>query len=109
MILSASVRKLESMEDVMLELQMAVPSLELDASATASLKKVNGLVLQLETAFYVPEASSLQKVILRYGSNIPYGVSIYNIELKDIFFDALFMMNCFSQMKTGLSWRLSQL
>lgn len=55
------------MEDGMLELEMVVPALQLDASASASLKKVNGLVLQLETAFKVPEASSLQKAILRYG------------------------------------------
>lgn len=77
-ILSASMRKLESMEDVILDLQMTVPDLELDASATASLKKVNGFVLQLETAFNVADASSLQKAILRYGIIITYGVSIYN-------------------------------
>ncbi|XP_026789738.3 apolipoprotein B-100 [Pangasianodon hypophthalmus] len=61
--------RLESMEDGMLELGMAVPALQLDASATASLKKVNGLVLQFETAFNVPEASSRQKASLRYDEN----------------------------------------
>ncbi|KAK3537618.1 hypothetical protein QTP70_017011 [Hemibagrus guttatus] len=61
--------RLESMKDGMLELEMAAPALQLDASASASLKKVNGLVLQLETAFKVPEASSLQKAILRYDEN----------------------------------------
>lgn len=66
--LFVSMSRLESMKDGMLELEMAVPALKLDASASASLKKVNGLVLQLETAFNVLEASSLQKAILRYGT-----------------------------------------
>ncbi|KAM9466083.1 apolipoprotein B-100 [Clarias gariepinus] len=61
--------RLESMSDGMLELEMSVPALQLDASATASLKKLNGLVLQLETAFNVPQASTLQKAILRYDEN----------------------------------------
>ncbi|KAK2843259.1 hypothetical protein Q7C36_011474 [Tachysurus vachellii] len=61
--------RLESMKDAMVELEMAVPALQLDASASASLKKVNGLVLQIETAFKVSEASSMQKAILRYDEN----------------------------------------
>ncbi|KAI5616809.1 apolipoprotein B-100, partial [Silurus asotus] len=61
--------RMESMEDGMVMLKMAVPALQLDASTTASLKKTNGLVLQLETAFNIPETSSLQKTILRYDEN----------------------------------------
>lgn len=80
---SVLMSRLEAMEDGMLELEMAVPALQLDFSATASIKKVNGLVLQLETAFNIPEASSLQKSILRYGI-ILYVLSIY-IREKNIF------------------------
>lgn len=79
--LSVSTSRLQSMEDGILELEMAVPALQLDASATAILKKVNGLVLQLETAFNIPEASSLQKASLRYGIIIPFGFSIYNTRI----------------------------
>lgn len=74
------------MEDGMLELEMAVPALQLDASATGSLKKANGLVLQLETAFNFPEASSMQKAILRYGIIIPYGFCIYNMKIEGCIF-----------------------
>ncbi|XP_066530178.1 apolipoprotein B-100 [Hoplias malabaricus] len=58
--------RLESMEDGVLELQMAVPALQMEASATANLKNTNGLVLQLEGNFKGPETSSLQKAVLRY-------------------------------------------
>ncbi|XP_036449677.1 apolipoprotein B-100 [Colossoma macropomum] len=61
--------RLESMEDGELQLQVAVPPLQMDASATARLKNADGLVLQLETAFNCPETSSLQKAVLRYDEN----------------------------------------
>lgn len=86
--------RLESMKDAMVELEMAVPALQLDASASANLKKVNGLVLQIETAFKVSEASSLQKAILRYGISIPFGFSICNMRIVVHIFDALCMMFC---------------
>lgn len=61
-------RRLESMRDGLIELQLAVPALQMDTSATATLKNNNGLVLQLETAFNMPETTSVQKAILRYGN-----------------------------------------
>ncbi|XP_076833977.1 apolipoprotein B-100 [Brachyhypopomus gauderio] len=61
--------RLESVDDGVLEIEMAVPALQIDASATASLKNTKGLVLKLETAFNMPETSSLQKAILRYDEN----------------------------------------
>nr|XP_694827.7 apolipoprotein B-100 [Danio rerio] len=61
--------RLESMRDGLIELQMSVPALQMDTSATATLKKNNGLVLQLETAFNMPETTSVQKAILRYDNN----------------------------------------
>ncbi|XP_052000861.1 apolipoprotein B-100 [Xyrauchen texanus] len=61
--------RLESMKDGLFELQLAVPAIHLDTSATASLKSTNGLILQLETAFHMPETTSVQKAILRYDNN----------------------------------------
>ncbi|XP_065144413.2 apolipoprotein B-100 [Paramisgurnus dabryanus] len=61
--------RLESMKDGLLEIHMTVPALQMDTSATATLKNTNGLVLQLETAFNMPEITSVQKAILRYDDN----------------------------------------
>lgn len=63
------------MKNGALELEMAFPGLQMDASATASFKNANGLVIQLETALNFPETSSQQKAVLRYGSNMPYVIS----------------------------------
>ncbi|XP_064809610.1 apolipoprotein B-100 isoform X1 [Oncorhynchus masou masou] len=61
--------RLESMENGMLQVQMTVPALSSDASATATLKNTDGLVMQLETAVNIPETSSMQTVIVRYDDN----------------------------------------
>ncbi|XP_056122383.1 apolipoprotein B-100 [Rhinichthys klamathensis goyatoka] len=61
--------RLESMRDGLIELQLAVPALQVDTSATATLKNNNGLILQLETALNMPETTSVQKAILRYDNN----------------------------------------
>ncbi|XP_072545771.1 apolipoprotein B-100 [Salminus brasiliensis] len=61
--------RLESMTDGELELEMAIPALQMDASAIASLKNANGLVLELDTRFNCPDTLSLQKVVLRYDEN----------------------------------------
>lgn len=60
--------RLESMRDGLIELKLAVPALQMDTSATATLKNNNELILQLETAFNMPETTSVQKAILRYGN-----------------------------------------
>lgn len=51
----------------MLQVQMTIPALSSDASATATLKNTDGLVMQLETAVNIPGTSSVQTVIVRYG------------------------------------------
>ncbi len=56
------------MRDGLIELRLVVPALQMDTSATATLKHNNGLILQLETAFNMPETTSVQKAILRYGN-----------------------------------------
>ncbi|XP_050990114.1 apolipoprotein B-100 [Labeo rohita] len=61
--------RLEAMTDGLIELKLAVPALQMESSATATLKHNNGLILQLETAFSMPETTSVQKAILRYDNN----------------------------------------
>ncbi|CAB1335350.1 unnamed protein product [Coregonus sp. 'balchen'] len=58
--------RLGSMENGMLQVQMTIPALRSDASATATLKNTDGLVMQFETAVNIPETSSVQTVIVRY-------------------------------------------
>ncbi|KAL1258348.1 hypothetical protein QQF64_011592, partial [Cirrhinus molitorella] len=61
--------RLESMRDGLIELKLTVPALQMDSSATGTLKNNNGLILQLETAFNMPETTSVQKATLRYDNN----------------------------------------
>ncbi|TRY59658.1 hypothetical protein DNTS_027400 [Danionella cerebrum] len=61
--------RLESMKDGLLGLQLSVPALHMDSSATATFRKDNGLVMQLETTFNMPQATSAQKATLRYDNN----------------------------------------
>uniref|UniRef100_A0A8B9KDJ3 Apolipoprotein Ba n=1 Tax=Astyanax mexicanus TaxID=7994 RepID=A0A8B9KDJ3_ASTMX len=55
-----------SMDDVELELEMAAPALQMDASTTASLKNTNGLVLEMDTRLNCPDTFSKQEVVFRY-------------------------------------------
>lgn len=71
--------RLESMKDGLLELHMAIPSLQMETSVTASLKNSNGLILQLETALNMPETTSAQKAILRYGNEVPFVMQLFSI------------------------------
>ncbi|KAJ8387939.1 hypothetical protein AAFF_G00148730 [Aldrovandia affinis] len=61
--------RMEAMKDGMLQIQLSIPSLNTDATTTATLKNANGLTLQLETSVNVPETSSVQKVIFKYDEN----------------------------------------
>lgn len=55
------------MKDALLQVQLLVPSLETDAKVTASLKREEELTLELESDLKVFDASSVQKLILKYG------------------------------------------
>lgn len=61
--------KLEAMADGMLQIQLTVPSLKTNATATATLKSAEGLTLGLESVINIPETSSQEKVIFRYDEN----------------------------------------
>lgn len=56
------------MKDGLLELQMTIPAFQMETSLKSSLKNTNGFILQLETALNMPETTSVQKAILRYGN-----------------------------------------
>ncbi|XP_067099220.1 apolipoprotein B-100 [Osmerus mordax] len=60
--------RLETMNDGMLQIQMAIPSLSTEASATAVLKNSEGLVMQFSTAINMPQSTSLQNIIVRYDN-----------------------------------------
>lgn len=56
------------MKDAMLQVQLLVPLLQTDAKVTANLNGADGFTLELESDLKIPELSSVQKVILKYGS-----------------------------------------
>ncbi|XP_062378186.1 apolipoprotein B-100 [Sardina pilchardus] len=61
--------RLESMKDALVQVEMEIPSLLSKATTTATLKKENGLILQLETDIDIPKMSSIQTAIVRYDEN----------------------------------------
>ncbi|KAF5891255.1 apolipoprotein, partial [Clarias magur] len=58
--------KIEAMNNVLLQVQLLVPSLEADAKVTASLKRVEEMTLELESDIKFLDASSVQKLVLKY-------------------------------------------
>uniref|UniRef100_UPI0037E9B8DE apolipoprotein B-100 n=1 Tax=Semicossyphus pulcher TaxID=241346 RepID=UPI0037E9B8DE len=61
--------RLDMMKEAMLQLQVVVPSLKSDASVTATLRKDEDILLDLETAINLPETSSQQKATLKYDDD----------------------------------------
>ena len=61
----------------MLQVQLAVPSLKADATVTAALKRAEDLTLEIQNIINIPETSSLQKVIVRYGTSLCYVSQCY--------------------------------
>ncbi|XP_042356872.1 apolipoprotein B-100 isoform X2 [Plectropomus leopardus] len=59
----------DMMKDAMLQLQLVVPSLKTDASVTASLKRDEDVLMDLETLISLPETSYQQKASLRYNDD----------------------------------------
>lgn len=55
----------------MLHLQMVIPSLKTDASFTSTLKMDDSILMDLETAFHLPETSYQHKASLKYGNCQP--------------------------------------
>lgn len=59
------------MKDAMLQLQMIIPSLKMDATVTATLRKDEDMLMDLETVISLPETSYQQKAALKYGNCQP--------------------------------------
>lgn len=59
------------MKDAMLQLQMIIPSLKTDASVTATLKKDEDILMDIDTVIKLPETSYEQKTSLKYGNYYP--------------------------------------
>lgn len=57
------------MREAVLQLQMDVPALKADASLTAVLKKDENVLLDLETAAHLAEASYQQRALVRLGNH----------------------------------------
>uniref|UniRef100_A0AAR2JHL4 Vitellogenin domain-containing protein n=1 Tax=Pygocentrus nattereri TaxID=42514 RepID=A0AAR2JHL4_PYGNA len=55
-------------EKAMLQVQLLVPSLQADAKITTSLKYADDLTLEFESDLRLPETTSVQKLILTYGT-----------------------------------------
>ncbi|XP_051954733.1 apolipoprotein Bb, tandem duplicate 1 [Xyrauchen texanus] len=60
--------KVETMEDAMLQVQLLVPHLQVNAEVTANLKCAEGHTLELESDLKLPQTSSVQKVILKFDA-----------------------------------------
>lgn len=51
----------------MLQIQLLVPSLSTDASVTATMSSVDGLTMEIKSDVRLPETSSIQAVVFKYG------------------------------------------
>lgn len=63
--------RLDRMKDAALQLQMVIPSLETNASFTATLKRYEDLVMDVETTFNFPKTSCRHRTSLKYGKCQP--------------------------------------
>ncbi|XP_070781811.1 apolipoprotein B-100-like [Enoplosus armatus] len=61
--------KLQAMTDGMLQVQLLVPSLNTDATITATMSKANGLAMEIKSDVKLPETSSIQAVTFKYGED----------------------------------------
>ncbi|MBN3313712.1 APOB protein, partial [Atractosteus spatula] len=61
--------RLEGMKDGLLQGQLTIPSLKIDAITTATIKSSGGLTVQLDSSIKIPESSSVQRATFRYDDN----------------------------------------
>ncbi|XP_012724535.2 apolipoprotein B-100 isoform X1 [Fundulus heteroclitus] len=59
--------KLQAMDDGLLQVQLLVPSLKVDATLGATVTKAGGLTMQIKSDVKLPEMSSVQAVTFKYG------------------------------------------
>ncbi|KAK5884319.1 hypothetical protein CesoFtcFv8_018155 [Champsocephalus esox] len=61
--------KLQAMTDGMMQVQLLVPSLKTDAAITATMRNADVLTLEIKSDVKLPETSSIQAVIFKYGED----------------------------------------
>ncbi|XP_016329670.1 apolipoprotein B-100-like [Sinocyclocheilus anshuiensis] len=61
--------KLEAMNDGLLETQLIVPSLNTEATLTATMNCADDLTLELKSNIKLPETNSVQKITLQYAKD----------------------------------------
>ncbi|MEQ2164102.1 hypothetical protein GOODEAATRI_003098 [Goodea atripinnis] len=62
---------LPAMNDGLLQVQLLVPSLKIDATLGATVTKDSGLTMQIKSDIKLPEISSVQAVTFKYGTKAP--------------------------------------
>lgn len=67
------------MREGMLQVQLLVPSINTDATVTANLKREEELELQLKSEIKVMDATSEQKIAMKYGNVIFQLLNFQNI------------------------------
>lgn len=58
------------MTDGMMQVQLLVPSLKTDAAITATMRNADVLTLEIKSDVKLPETSSIQAVIFKYGMSV---------------------------------------
>ncbi|XP_053300638.1 apolipoprotein B-100 [Pleuronectes platessa] len=61
--------KLQAVTDGMLQVQLIVPSLKADAAITATMSNTDKLTLEIKSDVKLPETSSIQAVVFKYGED----------------------------------------
>ncbi|KAA0708904.1 Apolipoprotein B-100 [Triplophysa tibetana] len=61
--------KLESMKEGLLEAQLIVPSLNTEATLSATMTRAEDLTLELKSNIKLPETNSVQKIIFKYADD----------------------------------------
>ncbi|XP_060946991.1 apolipoprotein B-100-like [Limanda limanda] len=61
--------KLQAVTDGMLQVQLIVPSLKADAAITATMSNTDRLTLEIKSDVKLPETSSIQAVVFKYGED----------------------------------------
>ncbi|KAM4600709.1 apolipoprotein B-100-like [Polymixia lowei] len=78
--------KLQAMTDGMLQVQMLVPAFKTDVAVTATMRNSEGLSMEIKSDIKLPETSSIQAVIFKYGEDQAEVqlISNMNSDVKDL-------------------------
>lgn len=80
------------MKDAMLQLQMVIPSLQTNASFTATLKRDEEVLMDVETALNLPKTSYRHKASLKYGKCQPSIIFTAEVTCCRKFLDVIYII-----------------